>query len=174
MNLIATFIILQNEPLISHVQHDAEVTVPDQGQCLQCVSIYLQKQFPMIEVTCTRVLKLRLIYVYVFISLLFACLKHFHLPHNYNSHSDILENSFRIRLHFLFCLLDITSLDSNSLLHVLITDYFNVYSVWKYDNLHTPSWWDFCSRSLFTICKLVLLRISNVLDHTMLLVIVLK
>ena len=123
------FIIPQNEPLISHVQHDAEVTVPDQGQCLQCVSIYLQKQFPMIEVTCTRVLKLRLIYVYVFISLLIACLKHFHLPHNYNSHSDIPENSFRIRLHFLFCFFGITSLDSNILLHVLITDYFNVYSV---------------------------------------------
>ena len=130
----------------------------------------------MIEVTCTRVLKLRLIYVYVFISLLFACLKHFHLPHNYNSHSDIPENSFRIRLHFLFCFFGITSLDSNILLHVLITDYFNVYSVWQYDNLYTPSWWDFSSisRSLFTICKLVLPLVSYVLGHTMLLVVVLK
>ena len=130
----------------------------------------------MIEVTCTRVLKFRLIYVYVFISLLIASLKHFHLPPNYNSHSDIPENSFRTRLHFLFCFFGITSLDSNILLHVLITDYFNVYSVWQYDNLHTPSWWDYSSRSrsLFTICKLVLLLVSNVLDHTMLLVIVLK
>ena len=37
------FIIPQNEPLISHVQHDTEVTVPDQGQCLQCVCIYFSK-----------------------------------------------------------------------------------------------------------------------------------
>ena len=122
----------------------------------------------MIDVTCTRVLKFRQIYVYVVISLLIACLKHFHLPHNYNSHSDIPENSFRVRLHFLFCSFGIPSLDSNILLHVLITDYFNVYSVWQYSNLLTPSMWDFSSTStsLFTICKLILLLVSNVSDHT--------